>query len=209
MLTRQAYIKRVPLTEFANVRRSGIIAITLSAGDELGWVRPSTGKCDIMIGTSEGMCIRYAEDGVSELGRTARGVKAITLRDGDKIVGFDVFEPKDDVFVLVVTNDGFGKRVPLTDDNFRRQNRGGIGLIGIKFKNAQSRLASLRIINMDDEIIIATANGVVVRQKCKEISSQSRMATGVRIQQLGEDDSVISVTPLVEEDAVAVEGEEG
>ncbi|MBX9878665.1 MAG: DNA gyrase subunit A [Candidatus Obscuribacterales bacterium] len=209
MLTRQAYIKRIPLTEFANVRRSGIIAITLSAGDELGWVRPSTGKCDIMIGTSEGMCIRYDELGVSELGRTARGVKAITLREGDKIVGFDVFEPKDDVFVLVVTNDGFGKRVPLTDDNFRRQNRGGIGLIGIKFKNAQSRLASLRIINMDDEVIIATANGVVVRQKCKEISSQSRMATGVRIQQLGEDDSVISVTPLVEEDATDVEATEG
>ncbi len=207
MLTRQAYIKRIPLTEFANVRRSGIIAITLSSGDELGWVRPSTGKCDIMIGTSEGMVIRYAEEGVSELGRTARGVKAITLREGDKIVGFDVFEPRNDVFVMVVTSDGFGKRVPLTDDNFRRQNRGGIGLIGIKFKNAQSRLASLRIINMDDEIIIATANGVIVRQKCKEISSQSRMATGVRIQQLGEDDSVISVTPLVDEDAADIDPE--
>ena len=131
------------------------------------------------------------------------GVRAITLREGDKIVGFDVIAPgaeATDAHVLVVTSDGFGKRVKL--DEFRQQGRGGIGLIGTKFKNAQSRLASLRVVTKGEEVMIATANGIVVRQSVDEISAQGRMATGVRIQQLGEDDSVISVTPLVEPDVV-------
>lgn len=205
MLTKQAYIKRVALSDFTNIRRTGIIAITLNSGDELGWVRPSVGNSDIIIGTSEGMCIRYSEQDVSVLGRSARGVKAITLRDGDKIVGFDVFEPRTGLHVLVITNDGYGKRCTLSEDNFRRQHRGGIGLIGTKFKSAQSRLACLRVVEPNTEVMIATANGVVVRQKVDEISAQGRMATGVRIQQAAEDDSVISVTPLVEPDAEGVE----
>ncbi len=203
MLTRQAFIKRVAMTEFANIRRSGIIAISLTSGDELAWVCPSSGSGDddIIIGTSEGMCIRYAESGVSVLGRSARGVKAITLREGDKIVGFDVFAPRPELKVLVITTDGFGKRMELSEDNFRRQNRGGIGLIGTKFKNAKSRLASLRVIEPQTEVMIATANGIVVRQNVNDISTQGRMATGVRIQQLAEDDEVVSVTLLIEPDA--------
>lgn len=196
MLTRQASIKRVSMNEFANIRRSGIIAITLEAGDELGWVRTSNGKSDVIIGTSDGMCIRYSEEDVRPMGRQAKGVRAITLREGDKIVGFDVIEPTPDACMLVVTSDGFGKRVKL--EEFRQQGRGGIGIIGIKFKNAQSRLAALRVVNPGDQVMIATANGIVVRQGTDEISSQGRMATGVRLQQLGEDDSVVSVTPIVE-----------
>jgi DNA gyrase subunit A len=139
------------------------------------------------------------------MGRTARGVRAITLRDGDKIVGFDVTEAADDAYVLVITNDGFGKRVKL--DEFRQQGRGGIGLIATKFKNAQSRLAALRVTISGEQIVIATANGIVVRQSVDEISSQGRMATGVRIQQLGEDDSVVSVSPIVEPAGIEGDGE--
>lgn len=196
MVTRLAYIKKVQMSDFANIRRSGIIAITLGEGDQLGWVRPSSGKSDVIIGTGDGMCIRYSEDELRPMGRTARGVRAITLREGDKIVGFDVTEGGDDAYVLVITNDGFGKRVKL--DEFRQQGRGGIGLIATKFKNAQSRLAALRVTADGEQIVIATANGIVVRQSVDEISSQGRMATGVRIQQLGEDDSVVSVSPIVE-----------
>lgn len=199
MLTHQGYVKKVQMSDFANIRKSGIIAITLNDGDELGWVRPSAGKSDVIIGTSEGMCIRYSEDELRPLGRSARGVRAITLRDGDKIVGFDAVEPVEGIYALVVTNDGFGKRVKL--EEFRQQGRGGIGLIGTKFKNAQSRLASLRVVKPGEEMIIATANGVVVRQNINDISIQGRMATGVRLQQVGEDDSVVSVTPLVEPSA--------
>jgi len=196
MLTRQAYIKKVPMTEFSNIRRSGIIAITLNEGDELGWVRPTNGTADIIIGTGDGMCIRYSEEELRPMGRSARGVRAITLREGDRIVGFDVLEPKPESYVLVVTTDGYGKRVNI--EEFRRQGRGGIGIIGIKFKNARSRLASLRVIAPGDGVMIATAGGIVVRQQTDAISAQGRMATGVRIQQLAEDDEVVSVTPIVE-----------
>lgn len=199
MLTRQANVKKVSMSEFESIRRSGIIAITLQDGDELGWVRTSNGKSDIIIGTSDGMCIRYSEDDVRPLGRTARGVRAITLREGDQIVGFDVVEVTADSAMLVVTNDGFGKRVKL--EEFRQQGRGGVGIIGTKFKNAQSRLAALRVVRPGEQVMIATANGVVVRQSIDEISMQGRMATGVRLQQLGENDAVVSVTPIVEPEA--------
>jgi DNA gyrase subunit A len=196
MLTRQGNIKKVSMSEFESIRRSGIIAINLQEGDELGWVRTSNGKCDVFLGTADGMCIRYSEEDVRPLGRTARGVRAITLRDGDKIVGFDIIEPTPDASMLVVTNDGFGKRVKM--DEFRQQGRGGIGIIGTKFKNAQSRLAALRVVQPGDSVMIATANGIVVRQSTDEISMQGRMATGVRLQQLDENDWVVSVTPIVE-----------
>jgi DNA gyrase subunit A len=195
------------MSEFESIRRSGIIAITLSEDDQLGWVRPSNGKADVMIGTSDGMCIRYSEEELRPLGRSARGVRAITLREGDRIVGFDMIdESNKDAHMLVVTNDGYGKRVSL--DEFRQQGRGGIGLIGTKFKNAQSRLASLRIVQPGEEVMIATGNGIIVRQKVDAISSQGRMATGVRLQQLEENDQVVSVTPLVEAKVDASEPEE-
>lgn len=206
MLTHQANIKKVQMSDFANIRKSGIIAITLTEGDQLGWVRPSGGKSDVIIGTSEGMCIRYSEDELRPLGRSARGVRAITLREGDKIVGFDAIESAEANYVLVVTNDGFGKRVKM--EEFRQQGRGGIGLIGTKFKNSSSRLAALRVVKPGEEMMIATANGVVVRQNIDEISVQGRMATGVRLQQLGEDDAVVNVTPIVEPQPEA-EGEAG
>ncbi len=196
MLTAGAYIKKVPMSEFASIRRSGIIAISLGDGDELGWVKTSTGKSDVLIGTSNGMCIRYSEEELRPMGRAARGVRAITLRETDKIVGFDAVEPKDTHSILVVTNDGYGKRVKF--DEFRQQGRGGVGIIGTKFKSSTSRLACLTVVGPDDHVVIATANGVVVRQQVSEISSQGRMATGVRIQQLGTDDSVVSVSPFVD-----------
>ncbi len=196
MLTKQAYIKKVSLSDYTNARKSGIVAINLTDGDELCWVRPSDGKSDIMIATSDGMCIRYAEDELRTLGRAARGVRAITLRTGDQIVGFDVIKENEIAYALVITNDGFGKRVKL--EEFRQQGRAGVGLIGTKFKKATSKLASLKIVRANDEVIIATANGVVVRQKTDDISTQSRMATGVRIQQLDENDEVVMVTTVVE-----------
>lgn len=211
MLTLQGQIKKVAINEFGNIRKSGIIAITLgeekkddkdddkkSEKDELGWVRRSNNSCDIIIGTSEGMVIRFSEQEVRPLGRSARGVRAISLRENDKIVGFDVIEPTPECALLIVTTDGFGKRVSL--EEFRQQGRAGLGIIGIKFKNAQSRMACLRVVRPGDGVVIATMGGIVVRQRTDEISMQGRMATGVRLQQI-KDDSVVSVTPVVEPDA--------
>lgn len=207
MLTRQAFIKKVSMSEFANTRRSGIIAITLSDGDGLGWVRSSSGKSDVIIGTANGMCIRYSEAELRPMGRSARGVRAISLRDKDKIVGCDAIEPSEKSFVLVLTNDGYGKRVKL--EEFRQQGRGGVGIIGTKFKGANSRLACLNVVEVGDQIVIATANGVVVRQQVSAISAQGRMATGVRIQQLAEDDSVVSVSPIIEPESATDDDDEG
>lgn len=140
------------------------------------------------------------------MGRTARGVTAVKLRTGDSIVDFSIIQkdscndPNTDV--LIITNDGFGKRTSI--EEFRTQNRGGIGLISTKFKNAQSRVANIRIVNQDDELMIVSNNGVVVRLKASDISRQSRMATGVRLQNLDDNDAIASVTKIVNID----EGEE-
>jgi DNA gyrase subunit A len=199
MLTKQGTIKKTTLSEFEAVRKSGIIAIGLDSGDKLAWVRISDGTKSFILGTKDGMVIRYSEDEVRPMGRAAKGVKAISLREGDELVGFDIVDSdNEDVNLLVVTNDGFGKRVKIGE--FRVQGRGGLGLIGTKFKTAKSKLATIRVVGPNDEFIIATANGVVVRQKVSEISFQSRMATGSCVQRLEDNDEVVSVTPIINPD---------
>lgn len=196
MLTTLGAIKKVPISQFSRIRKKGIAAIKLGKDEQLGWVRRSSGKANIIIGSADGMCIRYGEDEVRPMGRSARGVKAMSLREGDRIVGFDVVENPADCHMLFVTSDGFGKRVEL--DEFRVQGRGGLGIIGIKFKNELSKLACLLIVRPKNEILITTAKGVVIRQPTDQISGQGRMATGVRLLQLEEDDSVVSVTAVAE-----------
>lgn len=195
MLTINGVVKKISLSDFSNVRKNGIIAMNLDKNDSLGWVRLSDGTKTLVLGTSNGMVIRYSEEELRPLGRTARGVKAITLRDEDHLIGFDVVEPSEEVNLLLVTNDGFGKRVKIKE--FRVQGRGGLGLIGTKFKTPKSKLAALRSVTSTDEFIIATALGVIVRQKVKDIPHQSRMATGVRIQKLEDEDSVVTVNPIL------------
>ena len=197
MLTTHGAIKKVPISQFSRIRKKGIKAIQCKEEDkeQLGWVRRSNGKGNIIIGSSDGMCIRFEEREVRPMGRNARGVKAMAMREGDRIVGFDVIEPTPDCHMLFVTTDGYGKRVEL--DEFRTQGRGGFGIIGIKFKNATSKLAGLRIVKPKSEVLIATQGGIIVRQRTDEISTQGRMATGVRLQKL-DDDEVISVTPVVD-----------
>lgn len=199
MMTTKGWIKKIELNNFESIRRSGIIAIGLEDDDTLGWVLPSNKGDFVMIGTSLGMACRFGETDLRPMGRTARGVTALKLRAEDTIVDFSIVpaaaseNPETDV--LIVTNDGFGKRTSVTE--FRAQNRGGIGLISTKFKNAQSRVTNIMIVKPEDELMIVSANGVVVRLKAAEISRQSRMATGVRLQNLDEQDYVASVTKIV------------
>ncbi len=199
MLTKHGTIKKTSLSEFESVRKSGIIAIGLDKGDKLAWVRISDGTKTFILGTRDGMVIRYSEDEVRPMGRVAKGVKAISLRESDELVGYDVVESNnEDVNLLVITNDGFGKRIKIGE--FRVQGRGGLGLIGTKFKTPKSKLATIRVVSPDDEFIIATANGVVVRQKTGDISFQSRMATGSRIIKLDDNDEVMSINPIIDPD---------
>jgi len=198
MLTKQGIVKKISMDNFESVRKSGIVAMNLDEGDQLGWVRISYGKDHIIIGTYDGMVLRFNEEDLRPLGRTARGVRAVNLREGDYVVGFDTFPADSKDQILLVTTDGFGKRVEL--EEFRVQNRSGVGLIGTKFKSEKSHLASLDVVKETDEVIIASAHGIVLRSKAGDISCQGRMATGVRLQRLDDEDYVASVTKHTEEE---------
>jgi DNA gyrase subunit A len=195
MLSKKGYIKRISLSHFSSIRKSGIIAIGLEEDDELGWVHQAENKDQIIIGTSHGMAIRFGVSDLRPLGRSARGVNSMKLRKGDSIVGCAIVPKNQEADLLVVTNDGFGKRTAISE--FRPQNRGGIGLICTKFKKPTSRLITLTILDEKDEIMIVTANGVVTRQLAGSISKQGRPATGVKIQNMMEDDTVVIVNKIV------------
>ena len=195
MLTKSGYIKRIELNNFANIRRNGIIAISLEENDELNWVKLAKSNDEIIIGTSCGMAIRFSVSDLRPLGRSARGVISMKLRTGDTIIGCDIVPQNYDADLLVVTSDGFGKRSKLSE--FRTQNRGGIGLIATKFKSSASRLVALTIVDENDEVMLVTANGICTRLKAGDISCQGRPATGVRAQNLVDNDVVVSVNKIV------------
>ena len=195
MLTKKGFIKRIELDNFSNIRRNGIIAIGLEENDSLCWVKLATANDEILIGTSNGMAIRFAIADLRPLGRSARGVTSMKLRTGDEIVGCDIV-PKDyDADLLVVTSDGFGKRTKISE--FRSQNRGGIGLIATKFKSSASKLVALTIVKDTDDIMMVTANGIVTRINAGSISRQGRPATGVKAINLVDSDSVCSVNKIL------------
>jgi len=194
-LTQKGYIKRIELDNFASIRRSGIIAISLEENDRLNWVKLAKGNDEIIIGTSCGMAIRFPIEDLRPLGRSARGVTSMKLRSADTIIGCDIVPRDYYADLLVVTSDGFGKRTKLSE--FRTQNRGGIGLIATKFKSSASRLVALTIVEEKDEIMLVTANGIVTRIKAGDISCQGRPATGVRAQNLIDNDTVASVNKIV------------
>ena len=201
MLTQKGYIKRISLENFANIRKTGIIAIGLEEGDSLNWVKQAEDNDEVIIGTSAGMAIRFGLSELRPLGRSARGVTSMKLRSGDMIIGCDIVPRNYDADLLVVTSDGFGKRSKLSE--FRPQNRGGIGLIATKFKTSTSRLVALTIVEEKNEIMVASANGIVTRIKASDVSRQGRPATGVRIQNLSDGDTVVAVNKLVDPDEEA------
>ena len=195
MLTKKGYIKRIGLDNFSSIRKNGIIAIGLEEGDSLNWVKQANNTDEVFIATSCGMAIRFAIEDLRPLGRSARGVNSMKLRTGDTIIGCDIIPRGFDADMLVVTSDGFGKRSKVSE--FRTQNRGGIGLIATKFKSSASRLVALTVVEEKDEIMVVTQNGIVSRIKAGDISRQGRPATGVRIQNLMENDSVMAVNKIV------------
>ena len=195
MLTKKGYIKRIGLDNFSTIRKNGIIAIGLEEGDTLSWVKQANNTDEVFIATSCGMAIRFAIEDLRPLGRSARGVNSMKLRESDTIIGCDIIPKNFDADLLVVTSDGFGKRSKMSE--FRAQNRGGIGLIATKFKSASSRLVALTVVEENDEIMVVTQNGIVSRIKASDISRQGRPATGVKIQNLMENDSVMAVNKIV------------
>lgn len=203
MLTRKGTSKRTDLTAFSSIRKSGIIALALDDGDELGWVCRTTGKETIVIGTAEGMAIHFPESELRPLGRTARGVRAITLRDEDRVIDLAIGTEGD---ILSVTTDGYGKRTALAE--YRLQGRGGLGLINMKLNaNRNGKVANILAITANDEVIIVTTQGIVIRQKVETIPQLGRMTQGCRLQRLAENDRVAGVALVVANEDLE-EGEE-
>ncbi|WAS05716.1 DNA gyrase subunit A [Gloeomargaritales cyanobacterium VI4D9] len=196
MLTRGGFIKKTALSAFSNIRANGLIAISLEEGDHLGWVRLAKATDSILIGSRGGMAIRFAVDHkqLRPLGRATRGVRAMELRPGDVLVGMDMISPEDERDVLVVTMNGYGKRVPASE--FRIQNRSGMGITSTKFRKPGDAVAGLGLIGADEEILLVTQRGVIIRQAAGDISQQSRMATGVRLQRLDADDAIAAVATV-------------
>ncbi len=194
MVTKRGVIKKTKLEEFANVRRNGLNAINLDEGDELLAVDLSDGSHDIILGSVRGMAVHFNERNVRPMGRNARGVKAMTLENGDTIVAMDVLADERRE-VLLVTSLGFGKRTPI--DEYRHTSRGGKGVKAFaRQRDDIGQVLDQILVAPDDQILMITSGNQVIRLKVNEIRKTGRDAKGVRLQRLGEGEEVIAVTNL-------------
>ena len=232
MLTGGGTIKRTRLSAFANIRSNGLIAIDLVEGDALTWVRLAMPGDSILIGSRNGMTIHFRlnDDELRPLGRTARGVRAMNLRDGDHLVSMDVLPAEladrvastsdldddddneeatplsDGPWVLVASASGLGKRVPV--DQFRLQKRAGMGLRAMKFRREGDALVGLKVLGLGEELLLVSERGVIVRTQADAVPQQSRAATGVRLQKLDAGDrlaEVVLVPPAPDEESCTPE----
>lgn len=196
MVTEKGTVKKTALSAYSNVRKGGINAINLVPGDRLVEVKLTDGNNDIIIGTRNGMAIRFNETAVRDMGRTATGVRGIKLSPDDKVIGFIVVRSADTL--LVVTDKGYGKRSLITD--YRLTNRGGKGIITVKTNEKNGKLIAMKEVNDNDELVIITNKGMVIRQSVKEIRTMGRNTQGVKVIRLKEDDSIADIAKVVEED---------
>ncbi|MBW3669762.1 MAG: DNA gyrase subunit A, partial [Actinobacteria bacterium] len=191
--TRKGTVKKTPFSEYDKSRREGFIAINLSEGDELVRVIQTTGGDDIFMVSRNGMTIRFSEDDVRPMGRSSTGVRGMRMKEGDEVVSCDV--ARDDTAILIVTEAGFGKRTQL--DKFNRQTRGGQGVRGIRLTAKRGYVVAAFMVGLDDEIFGVSSAGVTIRMPVREISSQGRDATGVRVMNLDAGQTVASVAPIL------------
>ncbi len=197
MVTKKGLMKKTKIGEYSNIRRNGIIAINLNSDDTLIDVKITNGSQEILIGTREGQAIRFNESQVRDMGRTATGVKAVKLSKTDYVIGLvAVIRPS--ATILVVTQNGFGKRSELAD--YRVTNRGGKGVITVKTSDRNGQLISIKEVTDSDDLMIITTKGILIRQKVKDIRVMGRNAQGVKLIKLSSDDTISAVAHIVEDD---------
>lgn len=192
LITRRGVAKRINLMAYSRKRNNGLRAINLDEGDQLLYVLRTGGDDDIMVATDRGLSIRFSEQDVREMGRTARGVRAVTLSEGDSVVGAGVIPGgKSDIgqYVLTITENGYGKRSELSE--YKRQSRGGRGLCCHKLGEKTGALAGIRIVPEDYEIMLITDGGVIIRTRVSEIPVYGRSASGVRVMRLDGESRVV------------------
>ncbi len=197
MVTKNGVIKRTRLLEYKNIRKSGLNAINLDEGDELKWVNLTYGESDILIATKKGMAIRIDENQARPLGRVSRGVRAINLREGDEVVGVALFE--EGKSILTITENGKGRRTE--NEAYRRQNRGGFGSTNYKVDDKKGFVAGVKSVKEDDDIIIISSDGIIIRTNVNAINAYSKYGGGVNVMRLSEDAKIVTfaVTPKEEE----------
>jgi DNA gyrase subunit A len=209
MATRRGRIKRLQLSAFASVRPSGLIAINLAEGDEMGWMRVTDGNCEVVMVTEQGQALRFTENQIRTTSRTAAGVIGIRLKKDDQLTGMEVIEPGGDL--LTITTQGYGKRTPL--NQYVAKSRATLGVSTIKKTSMESigTIAAARIVQEADDLTIISSNGVVLRTKVKQIKQAGRATKGVHLIGLHEGDSVASIARIAAADLrlVGASEEEG
>ena len=186
MITKKGVIKRTAMAAYQNIRKSGLIAINLNEDDALAWAKITTGEDELIVATRGGQAIRINEADAREMGRTATGVRAIRLADGDQVVGCGVVRAG--ATVLTITEEGKGRRTPVED--YRVQYRGGKG---IRNYGDKGHVAGVKVVNDEDDIILISVEGIIIRMHVADINVQSRYGSGVRVMRLGEGDRVVTV----------------
>lgn len=201
--TLNGIVKRSALRNFSHINKNGKIAIGFKEDDELIAVRLTDGEDDILIGTAHGSLIRFNESALRPLGRTAAGVKGITLREGDKVVGLDVTKAETDDEILVVTENGYGKRTPVSE--YRLSNRGGKGIKTATITERNGQVVCITSVEGKEDLMIVTNAGVIIRIGVEDISQNGRAAQGVRLMKLNDDQFVSTVAKVDEEEKEAEE----
>ncbi len=197
MVTKKGIIKRTTLAAYQNIRKSGLLAINLNEGDALAWSRITSGQDDLIVATRSGQAIRFQESDARSVGRTSIGVRAIRLMGDDEVVGVGIVRPG--ASVLTVTEHGKGRRTPEAD--YRAQYRGGKG---IRNYGPKDRVAGIKILDEEDDIIMISLEGIIIRMHAEDINLQSRYGSGVRVMRLGENDRVVTVARTERDDSEEV-----
>ena len=190
--TKQGQVKKTKFDEYDSSRRDGLIALKLRPKDELVRVIETNGTNDVFMVTRGGQTIRFSEKQVRPMGRTAAGVRGMKMRGSDEVVALDV--ASDDSSILMITESGYGKRTQIS--HFARKGRGGMGMIGIKLTGKKGRVVAAFMVGLEDEIVVVASGGTTIRMPVREISSQGRAATGVRVMTLESGQVVASVAPI-------------
>ena len=196
MATRKGLVKKTPLSAFTNIRKGGIIAITLREEDELIRVQLTDGNQEMIMASYLGISIRYHEDNVRSMGRTAMGVKGMNIADDDYLI--DMERIREDADVLTISENGYGKRTPV--DEYRSQTRGGKGIITMNTTEKTGNLAALKVVTGEDDLIIISSEGVIIRINANEISRMSRNTQGVTLMRMYNDGVVVSVAKAKQEE---------
>jgi DNA gyrase subunit A len=197
MATRNGFVKKTDLMQYDNIRRGGLLAVTLRENDELIDVRLTDGEQDIILVTSEGMSIRFQESDVRPLGRVSQGVKGITLSDDDYVVGMAT--SRQDTTLLVVTRNGFGKRTEL--EEYKTQTRGGKGILTYRVTEKTGSVAGIKLVNETDEIMLISSDGTIIRMEVSGISILGRATQGVTLMRTSSGNHVVSVARIETDDS--------